>query len=126
MANSADPDQMPQNCKGLSVPILRDMMVTDCEVIRYDYGRPTIFRLNVSINKLGLEKFHHVLGSDPIYLIWIPMLPSIFIVKNWGIWGYGLTHCRLNRLSDTIYWKHPISILGTSGYEIYIFLKKNG
>ena len=24
------------------------------------------------------------------------------------------------------YWKSPISILGTSGYEIYIFLEKNG
>ena len=37
-----------------------------------------------------------------------------------------LTHCRLNRLSYTIYWKSPISILGRSGYEIYIFLEKNG
>ena len=37
-----------------------------------------------------------------------------------------ITHCRLNRLSHTIYWKSPISILGTSGYEIYIFLEKNG
>ena len=37
-----------------------------------------------------------------------------------------LTHCIPNRLSNTIYWKSPISILGTSGYEIYIFLKKNG
>ena len=36
-----------------------------------------------------------------------------------------LTHCRLNRLSHTIYWNSPISILGMSGYEIYIFLKKN-
>ena len=37
-----------------------------------------------------------------------------------------LTHCRRNRLSHTIYWKSPISILGMSGYEIYIFLEKNG
>ena len=37
-----------------------------------------------------------------------------------------LTHCILNRLYHTIYWKSPISILGTSGYEIYIFLEKNG
>ena len=37
-----------------------------------------------------------------------------------------LTHCILNRLSHTIYWKSLISILGTSGYEIYIFLEKNG
>ena len=37
-----------------------------------------------------------------------------------------LTHCILNRLSHTIYWKSPISIIGTPGYEIYIFLEKNG
>ena len=35
-----------------------------------------------------------------------------------------LTHCILNRFSHTIYWKSLISILGTSGYEIYIFLEK--
>ena len=37
-----------------------------------------------------------------------------------------LTHCILNRLFHTIYSKSPISILGTAGYEIYIFLEKNG
>ena len=37
-----------------------------------------------------------------------------------------LSHCILNRFSHTIYWKSPISILGMSGYEIYIFLEKNG
>ena len=37
-----------------------------------------------------------------------------------------LTHCRLNRLSHTIYWKTPISSLGTPSWEIYIFLEKNG
>ena len=36
--------------------------------------------------------------------------------------GDNLTHCIRNRPSHTIYWKTPISILGTSGYEIYIFL----
>ena len=41
-------------------------------------------------------------------------------------WQAVLTHCILNRLSHTIYWKSPISILGTSSYEIYIFLEKNG
>ena len=35
-----------------------------------------------------------------------------------------LTYFKLNRLSHTIYWKNSISILGTSGYEIYIFLEK--
>ena len=28
-----------------------------------------------------------------------------------------LAHCILNRLPHTIYWKSPILILGTSGYE---------
>ena len=37
-----------------------------------------------------------------------------------------LTHCILNGLSHTTYWKRPISILGTPGYEIYIFQEKNG
>ena len=36
-----------------------------------------------------------------------------------------LTNCILNRFSHTICWKSPISFLGMSGYEIYIFLKKN-
>ena len=35
-----------------------------------------------------------------------------------------LPHCIRNRFSDTMYWKDPISILGTSGYEIDIFLEK--
>ena len=35
-----------------------------------------------------------------------------------------LTYCRLNELSQTIYWKILISILGMSGYVIYIFLEK--
>ena len=37
-----------------------------------------------------------------------------------------LPHCIPNRLSRTIYCKSLISILGTSGYKIYIFLEKNG
>ena len=35
-----------------------------------------------------------------------------------------LTHFILNRLSHTIYWKSPISVLGMSGYIMYIFLEK--
>ena len=37
-----------------------------------------------------------------------------------------LTHCRLNALPHTIYKKILISILGMSGYVIWIFLEKNG
>ena len=36
-----------------------------------------------------------------------------------------LTHYRLNKLSNTIYWS-TFSILGMSGYIMWIFLKKNG
>ena len=28
-----------------------------------------------------------------------------------------LTHCRLNKFSQTIYWKRPISFLGTRGVK---------
>ena len=38
--------------------------------------------------------------------------------------SYTLTHCRLNELPHTIYWKILTSILGMSGYVILIFLKK--
>ena len=41
------------------------------------------------------------------------------------VYPFHLTHCGLNRLSHTIYWKSLISILGMSSYEIYIFLEKN-
>ena len=48
--------------------------------------------------------------------------------KYWmkPVYDIFLTHCILNRLSHTIYWKSPISILGMSDYEIYIFREKNG
>ena len=42
----------------------------------------------------------------------------IYYYSGISMAGYLLTHCRLNRLSRTIYWKSPISILGTSGYDI--------
>ena len=31
---------------------------------------------------------------------------------------WGITHCRLNEITLSIYWKSPISSLGRSGYEI--------
>ena len=40
------------------------------------------------------------------------------IVPNQGSKFFTLTHCRLNELTHTIYWKSPISILGRSGYEV--------
>ena len=37
-----------------------------------------------------------------------------------------LTHCRLNELTHTTYWKFLISILGMWGYVIKVFWEKNG
>ena len=37
-----------------------------------------------------------------------------------------LTHCRLNELPYTIYWKILILILGIWGYVIKVFLERNG
>ena len=42
--------------------------------------------------------------------------------RNFIMW---LTHCRLNELNHTIYWKSPISILGMSGCGSSIFQEKN-
>ena len=50
----------------------------------------------------------------------------LYLLQHLNITADRLTHCILNRLSNTIYWKSPISVLGTCGYEIYIFLEKNG
>ena len=53
--------------------------------------------------------------------IHIFIIPQSILRNN-----YILTHCILNRLFHTVYWKRTILILGTSDYEIYIFLEKNG
>ena len=54
------------------------------------------------------------------------MLPAmLFFFFKMYQFNAPLTHYIRNRLSHTIYWKSPISILGTPGYEIYIFLDKN-
>ena len=46
--------------------------------------------------------------------------PSVFSENTVHV----LIHFILNKLSHTIYWKSPISVLGMSGYEIYIFREK--
>ena len=46
----------------------------------------------------------------PVALLWVSQLQW---VKKYG---KEITHCSLNKLSHTIYWKSPFSILGTSGY----------
>ena len=64
-----------------------------------------------------LEEVHRRLEADHT-----KMAP----VKSKYVYSIFLTHCIRNRLSHTIYWKSPISVLGKPGYEIYIFLEKNG
>ena len=56
--------------------------------------------------------------SQQIHILWVHISSSLRC----------LTHCRLNELTHTIYWKILISILGTCmwGYVIEIFWKKIG
>ena len=75
----------------------------------------------------------HISISSVSALSYHPLFPSfLFCPFSFSLWEttkndhVSLTHCRLNRPTHTIYWKSPISILGTSIYEIYIFLEKNG
>ena len=50
----------------------------------------------------------------------MPPLKVYQFISNNFLLIFELTHCILNRLSHAIYWKSPISILGTSSYEIYM------
>ena len=53
---------------------------------------------------------------------------SLLIIRVWRVFSHivaHLSHCRLNRLSHTVYWKSPISVLCASGYEIKILPEKN-
>ena len=81
-----------------------------------------------------------VVANDSVSGLWRPCLHmpedmfahgaaqviKILVNKELVISLEKLTHCRLNRLSHTKYWKSPISILGMSSYAIFIFLEKNG
>ena len=81
---------------------------------------------------------HHITYDWSVYTQCLPLIQHFFltnqegvkgVVQIWGqIWKGApiLIHCIRNRLSHTIYWKSPISILGKPSYEIYIFLEKNG
>ena len=70
--------------------------------------KPVLLARNLTPNSDAAPNYNHLFGPHRDHL------PHL------------LTHCILNRFSHTMYWKSPISVLGTSGYEIYIFLKKNG
>ena len=79
----------------------------------FEISEVQITRINCMYNRMTNN-------TDPFRsLIWVSLL-----VWSLTIQSTLLTHCILNRLSHTIYWKSPLSILGTSGYEIYIFLEK--
>ena len=47
----------------------------------------------------------------------MPDMSSSFLGKNSKIWQY-FTHFRLSKLTHSVAWKSPISILGMSGYLI--------
>ena len=62
-------------------------------------------------------KIYKALGCFHIIIVPYKVVP---------VFAY-LTHCRLNEITQTIYWKSLILILGMSGYVIfyYILLEKN-
>ena len=68
----------------------------------------------LQVNDFMRDKLMNRDGSIPL---WAEMVSGGMV---------SLTHCILNRLSHTLYWKSPVSILGTPSYDIYIFLQKNG
>ena len=45
-------------------------------------------------------------------------MPARHNIEEFYFYYPALTHCIPNELTHTVYWKSPISILGTSGYEI--------
>ena len=48
-----------------------------------------------------------------------------YVFSRCGSYGLEhLTHCRLNRLPHTTYWKSPFSILDMSGYEMYVHIPR--
>ena len=64
-----------------------------------------------------------IIANKTIQLVQLQLLPYSFVHH---ICLSYLTFFRLNKLPHTIYWKFPISVLGTcmSDYVIYIFLQK--
>ena len=83
--------------------------------------KPQFYSIKVGFK--GSELYRHVFemetlpekSPDIVYLC--IYLFSLCIMEEQGVhMDIGLlTHCILNRLSHTIYWKSAISILGTSG-----------
>ena len=71
------------------------------------------------IHSIQTMNFFQMKGKkgDPSVLIWKIFFYSVleFIKLSVTLSGTAvtLTHCRWNRLSHTIYWKTPISILGS-------------
>ena len=87
----------------------------------------------VVVGLIGFPAWPHNVREDGHEIISTVILPfpliqegQLSIVWEKYVHRCWLTHCILNRLSHTIYWKSPISILGTASYEIYIFLEKKG
>ena len=72
-----------------------------------------------AISRFGSLATNKMSCEDPVKTAWNRRLICFHCVHIESCWKCcapaHLTHCRLNRHSHTIYWKSPISILGTSG-----------
>ena len=81
------------------------------------------FNKNCWNDKHKMSSWVQSASHYPLKCLPLPSLITLITVLRYTV-STSLTHCRLNRLSHTIYWKSPISILGMSGYVIYRFLEK--
>ena len=100
------------------------------------------FTVSVFLGQTTLSKHCRFRSDTTEHSIWSGSLllatrTAIFQLKNrtvtWSCSDFrtrmvtklrALTHCRLNRLFHTIYWKSSISVLGTTGYELDIRREK--
>ena len=71
--------------------------------------------LSDELNQKSEELFH---DAAHIFYSVISLYKLVRLLRLVLAFIAHLTHCRLNRLPHTIYWKSPISILGMSVYEI--------
>ena len=67
-----------------------------------------------------------MLSGAKCHVVKVKSLPVLHHSVFYTFPSLGITHCRLNEFSHTIYWKILISILGMSGHVIKTFLEKNG
>ena len=108
---------MGKMCCESDKPVAQNITAVTCGIEHYGCYLCYITLMTKSeIVCFILESKISLKHQEPVYLpshfyilaIYIPCIIENRIRRN-------LTHCRLNRLSHTIFWKNPISILGTPG-----------